>query len=87
MANIANLVNVGDGEVKRIMVRKEGQGSMTVTQRAERVAAAARLNYGATHVAVRLRRKWTIWDARTLQPIMQDLTEDAAVMWLQYRGR
>ena len=87
MASIANLVNVGDGEVKRIMVRKEGQGSMTVSQRAARVAAAARLNYGASHVAVRLRRKWTIWDARTLQPIMQDLTEDAAVMWLQYRGR
>ena len=83
--HVPNLVNV-KGTVQRVTARK--QKGDTYILRNHRVACeAARL--GASYYAVRAHGVWGIYPIHRWsgEPLVAGLSEDAAAMWLQHRGR
>lgn len=81
---VPNLCYV-DGNVRRLQLRKKiGE---TYAERYGRVAAWA-IVYKAKHFAVRQDGKWMIFPVSgpPSMPILTDLTEAAAAMWLMHRS-
>ncbi len=73
-----------DGEVQRPRIPKEGRPTTTAGQRA-RVAAVLAKAHGRRYFAIRLRRAWQVWEVGKSEPILEDLSDAAAAMWLQHR--
>ena len=81
--NIPTLFFFG-GEIWRPHIPKKGRPSSTAGQRSRIVSDVAKAR-GLRYFAIRLRRAWQVWEVGKNEPILEDLSDAAAAMWLQHR--